>query len=308
MLVDLAMTVKPAASMLFVVSALLSACTGVAPVPQGGAALKVATWNLEHLAELNAQGCRPRKEADYALLRRHADALGADVIALQEIENQTAAERVFEPEKYDVVMSTRPAGERGPECRGLPGRHIQNQAVGFAIRKGVAWSRNDDLSALALGNPNLRWGVDITVANGRPLRLLAVHLKSGCNSGRASTDPDCPVLFDQLPVLEAWVDDRAQAGEAFGFRGYCTRRWARRGFAFSEGLIAGDRGAASLTLAGGDRSAACKARYREFIDFIVVGVEAAKRLEPGSFEEYVYDAPEADHPSDHCPISVRLRR
>ncbi|WP_313574072.1 hypothetical protein [Brevundimonas sp.] len=208
------------------------------------------------------------------------------------------------------MSSCRPVRQAngGPECRGLPGRHIQNQAVGFAIRKGVAWSRNDDLSALALGNPNLRWGVDITVANGRPLRLLAVHLKSGCNSGRASTDPDCPVLFDQLPVLEAWVDDRAQAGEAFVVLGDWNRRMASRGDAFFDGLNDGEPAAASLSLAGGDRSAACKARYREFIDFIVVGVEAAKRLEPGSFEEYVYDAPEADHPSDHCPISVRLRR
>lgn len=287
-------------------TALLSGCAGVLPVPSDDAPLKVASWNLDHLAELYGQGCRPRVEADYAVLRRHADALGADVIALQEVETQAAAERVFEPAKYDVVMSTRPASERGPECRGGPGRHIQNQAVGFAIRKGVVWSRNGDLAALALGNPNLRWGVDITVAKGRPVRLLAVHLKSGCNSGRASTDPDCPVLFDQLPVLETWVDDRAQAGEAFVVLGDWNRRMASRGDAFLDGLNDGEPAAAALTLAGGDRPAGCKARYREFIDFIVVGVDAAARVEPESFQEYVYGAPEAEHPSDHCPISVRL--
>src|SRR5690606_26142656 len=121
---------------------------------------------------------------------RHAAALGADVIAIQEVQNQAAAERVFDPAIYDVVMSSRPASTRSGACRGQPGQFIQNQAVGFAIRKGVSWRRNPDLSALGLGNPDLRWGVDITVTRGKPLRLLAVHLKAGCNSGRAPSDPD----------------------------------------------------------------------------------------------------------------------
>lgn len=81
---------------------------------------------------------------------------------------------------------------------------------------------------------------------------------------------------------------------------------ASRGDAFFDALNDGEPAAAALTLAGADRAAGCKVRYREFIDFIVVGVDAAARLEPGSFQEYVYDAPEAEHPSDHCPISVRL--
>jgi len=51
-----------------------------------------------------------------------------------------------------------------------------------------------------------------------------------------------------------------------------------------------------------------EAGYREFIDFIVAGRDAAARIEPGSFEEYVYGGvPEEDHPSDHCPIAVRFR-
>ncbi|MFK0299612.1 endonuclease/exonuclease/phosphatase family protein [Brevundimonas sp. NPDC090276] len=289
-------------------AALLSGCAGTLPVSTSETPLKVASWNLEHLAARDGQGCRPREEADYALLRRHADALGADVIAFQEVENRAAAERVFDPAKYEVVMSTRPESVRGPECRGLSGRHIQNQAVGFAIRKGVVWSRNADLSALALGNPNLRWGVDVTVTRGRPLRLLAVHLKSGCNSGRAPTDPDCPVLFEQGPVLETWIDDRARTGEAFVVLGDWNRRLASRGDAFLAEINDGEPAGAALTLAGGGRQANCKARYREFIDFIVLGTNAAERLEPGSFEEYVYGAPETEHPSDHCPISVQVRR
>ena len=282
---------------------LLSGCVGMTSQRDVGT-LKVATWNMEHLAERDGEGCSPRTEADYARLRDHASALAADVIAFQEVQNKAAAERVFDPALYDVVMSGRPASTRSGECRGQPGLFIQNQAVGFAIRKGVPWTRNADLSALALGSPDLRWGVDVTVSRGRPVRLLAVHLKSGCNSGREPTDPDCPVLFDQLPMLEGWTEARAREGQAFVVLGDWNRRLASRNDAFLADLNDNDPVEANLTLTSGDRPAGCKARYREFID---TGGEATRRIEPGSFEEYVYGgAPEAEHPSDHCPISIRI--
>ncbi len=291
-----------------ILAGLLSGCAAVnTPGGSPEAPLKIASWNLEHLAERDGEGCRPRTEADYALLRRHAEALGADVIAFQEVQNRQAAERVFDKATYDVVMSSRPASERGGEYRGRPGLHIQNQAVGFAIRKGVSWTRHQDLSAPALGNPDLRWGVDVTVGRGRPLRLLAVHLKSGCNSGRAPSDPDCPVLFNQAPVLAGWMDDRAREGEAFVVLGDWNRRLASRGDALLTAVDDGDPVEAGLTLASGAKGADCKARYREFIDHIVTGQEATRRVLPGSFEEYVYGGePEEAHPSDHCPISIRI--
>lgn len=285
---------------------LLSGCIGMSP-PHGPEGLKIASWNLEHLAERDGEGCAPRSEADYERLRRHAEALGADVIAFQEVQNRAAAERVFAPARYDVVMSGRPASTRSGECRGEPGFFIQNQAVGFAIRKGVRWTRNPDLSDLGLGNPDLRWGVDITVSQGRPLRLLALHLKSGCNSGREASDPDCPVLFEQLPVLERWTEARARDGQAFVVLGDWNRRLASRNDAFLSDLNDGEPQGSTLTLASGDRPAGCKARYREYIDFIATGGAATDRVEPGSFEEYVYGGvPEAEHLSDHCPIAVRI--
>ena len=246
---------------------LLSGCVGVTPTREADS-LKIASWNMEHLAERDGEGCSPRTEADYARLRDHAAALNADVIAFQEVQNKAAAERVFDPALYDVVMSGRPTSTRSGECRGRPGLFIQNQAVGFAIRKGVLWTRNADLNALALGNPDLRWGVDVTVSHGRPVRLLAVHLKSGCNSGREPTDPDCPVLFDQLPVLEGWTEARARDGEAFVVLGDWNRRLASRGDAFLADLNDGDPEGSVLTLTSGDQAAGCKARYREYIDFI----------------------------------------
>ncbi|RHW18230.1 endonuclease/exonuclease/phosphatase [Sphingomonas gilva] len=251
-------------------------------------------------------GCHPREDADYAALRGHADRLDADIIAFQEVENVAAAARVFSPDRYTIVMSQRPVSRRGGACYGRPGKTIRNQAVGYAIRKALPFIRNPDLSALGLGNADLRWGVDVTIGTARPLRLLAVHLKSGCNTGWAATDRDCDTLFAQLPVLERWIDARAASGESFAVLGDWNRRLARRSDAFYAEINDADPPGADLDLAAGDKRATCKARYSEFIDHIVTGRAATARIVPGSFVEFTYGLPESAHPSDHCPVAIRV--
>lgn len=86
------------------------ACTGTpspGTSPTAGPSLKLASWNLEHLAERNGSGCRPRSDADYAAMRAYVEDLGADLIAFQEVESQAAAERVFDPAVYTVVIEDR---------------------------------------------------------------------------------------------------------------------------------------------------------------------------------------------------------
>ena len=75
---------------------LTSGC--IAPSPSASpniatTTLKIASWNLEPLAERDGEGCRPRTEADYAALRGHSGSLGADVIAFQEVESVADARR-----------------------------------------------------------------------------------------------------------------------------------------------------------------------------------------------------------------------
>ena len=84
-----------------------------------------------------------------------------------------------------------------------------------------------------------------------------------------------------------------------------NRRLAGRGDAFFADLDDGQPTGADLTLTSGDRRATCKARFREFIDFIV-GAAAAERVKPGSFVEHLYDAPEDTHPSEPSPLSVQF--
>jgi endonuclease/exonuclease/phosphatase family metal-dependent hydrolase len=204
------------------------------PLADTGSLLTVCTWNLEHLAAQNETGCRPRKNADYRALRQFAASFQADIIAFQEVENQAAALRVFDPSVYRVEISQRPDVDLG-RCYET-GRPRRMQRVGFAIRKdlesklGASCERLPDVRTLA-SEPSQRWGVHIrlqsTAAPERRLDLLCVHLKSGCWYQRVVYRGDaspCSRLAAQVPRLEAWLDARASAHAEFIVLGDINRQ------------------------------------------------------------------------------------
>lgn len=122
----------------------------------------------------------------------------------------TAAHRVFPETDWWVEVSSRPEPAQEPrECRDISGKYLHQLATGFAIRKrdGMVYERHGDLKSLG-GDPSSfqRWGTDITVTlGGRSVRLLSVHLKSGCWSSREDesesswTIASCSTLRDQNP-------------------------------------------------------------------------------------------------------------
>ena len=71
--------------------------------------LRIAAWNLEHLNDEHGEGCVGRTEEDFDVIARRIEALDADLVAFQEVENEAAARRVFDPGKWNVVMSLTPA-------------------------------------------------------------------------------------------------------------------------------------------------------------------------------------------------------
>ena len=267
--------------------------------------LKLASWNLEFLAEKDGIGCAPRGEADYAAMRRIVDGLYADVIAFQEAENLKAAARVFDPARYTLVMEERPGAPSGT-CGGEHKEQtVIRQAVGFAIRKGIAFDRHPDLISLMLGNPQLRSGVDITLrpASGSPIRLLSVHLKSGCFSGGEAKA--CPVLLQQIPALEAWIDAAATGPDRFAVLGDWNRRLALPGDSVWTEIDDGDPANADLRLADERIAPGCDPRYDSFIDHIVLDKRAGGDMT--GFAETHY-APGEKRYSDHCPVAITLTR
>lgn len=294
--------------------------------------LKLATWNLEWLIAPEAlqalrgrctpEGVRAppgtrsipcdvaaklnRSRADFDALARYARQLDADVIALQEVDGASAARLVFPGYRFCFTGS----------------RNVQN--TGFAIRPGIPYRCGPDLKALSLGD-SVRRGAGLVLYPGEPreLRLLSVHLKSGCGN-RLLDDrrKECAAVARQVPVLEGWIDREAAAGRPFAVLGDFNRNLLRDlGPARSETgaplrlwpeIDDGAPPDADLAnTAEGQRFVNCSMRqtFRGYIDYIVLSRSLGTVVVPGSFDRVVYRTEDAVRRklSDHCPVSIRVR-
>jgi endonuclease/exonuclease/phosphatase family metal-dependent hydrolase len=297
----------------------------------GAEPLRIATWNAEWLlepAEFDAlmANCLPEgrraRGGDRALycnlgterrwsgqdlgrLAAFAATVDADVVALQEVDGAPPAARLFP--SHEFCFTAR--------------RHVQN--VGFAVRRGLPNRCNADYRELGLEDDDVRWGADLTLFPGTPreLRLLSVHLKSGCawDPLTARRQP-CEVLARQVPVLEAWIDARAREGVPFVVLGDFNRQLGRelgpardgagRPMAIWPEIDDGDPPGADLTNAGdGRRPAACRPgeKPRPPIDHLLLGEKAAAALREGSYRMWAYpDEPRGARWPDHCIRSIDI--
>lgn len=296
------------------------------------ASIKLATWNLEWLIAPEAfrvlrgncvpQGESPgdrsryipcdvaagkeRSSQDFAALARYAQRLDADVIAIEEVDGEAAARLVFRG--YHFCFSRREA--------------VQN--TGFAIRDGLPYRCGPDFVPLSLGD-TVRRGTELLLYPGDPreLRLLAVHLKSGCPRGSLdSGKSECTKLARQVPFLEAWIDRQAAAQRPFAVLGDFNRDLLGE-----SGAARSDNGAqlnvyaeiddaeppeADLTnAAAGQPFVNCSAaqNFSGYIDNILLSRTLAARRVPGGFQRVTYATREAlqRQLSDHCPVAVRVR-
>ena len=263
------------------------------------AELKLTTWNLEWLTLRTAgdralpQDVRPKAAEDRAVLRRYAEELAADVVALQEVDGPEAAATVFPPARYTLHFT----------------RDRVVQRVGFAVRLGLRYTANPDLVALNV-TPNaphpLRAGADITLEQpGGRLRLLSVHLKTGCREDKLdrSPRPQCDQLRQQLIALQGWIAQRRDEGIPFVLMGDFNRWMDAR-----DGFYAALQSTGPLARATDGRSSPCWGGGG-FVDHIIAGGAARAWMQPDSLRVTVYretgTAAKA-RLSDHCPVSARF--
>lgn len=287
--------------------------------------LRLASWNLEWLMtpatfDALAGRCgRPERargdwrslpcdlvpggrwnDADFARLAAFAASVAPDVIALQEVDGPQAAALVFPG--YGFCFTRR--------------RHLQN--VGFAIRRGIPHRCDADYRALAPRGSGVRQGAVVTLYPGSPreLRLLGVHLKSGCPSGRLTAAREaCAVLRRQLPALEAWIDRHARRRFAvigdfnrdLAGEGPEARDNAGRTIAVWPELDDGDPPGARLINPGaaGHRPGCRPSRGgRSPVDHILLGSRLAPAFVADSFRAWPWPGP--GRWPDHCLISLEL--
>ena len=303
------------------------------------------TWNMEWLmtpathAELSSRCTRqqprsheralpctpgrktpPRRTADdlqalaqaaQALRQRHR----ADVVALQEVDGPAAARLVFQ-QGWQVDCF---------ESRAHP------QKVGFAIRDGVPYRCHGELKALDIDGGS-RAGADITLWPGTPraIRLLNVHLKSGCFDGKLDRSfAPCGKLREQVPVIERWIDARVREGAAFAVLGDFNRHLdkdARQAAgddesaplsvfqAWSDNTPVG----ATLTRAtDGERHVPCHAQdtHSRYIDDVLVSSQLLSQVRGLRFVRPNWPELSGGKTgwqglklSDHCPVGITLTR
>jgi endonuclease/exonuclease/phosphatase family metal-dependent hydrolase len=273
--------------------------------PAAAQEVKLSTWNIAWLTLKPAghpdlpRDLRARTPEDFALLRGYASRLAADIVALQEIDGEEAAARVFDPATYAIHLTD----ER------------DTQRPGFAIRRTLRFTPNRDLAELDLragARRSLRRGADVTVEmpNGARLRLLSIHLDAGCRDEplEGSANRDCDSLAEQAAILARWAEARRREGVAFAILGDFNRRMGPR-----DGFLRTIEAAAPVTRPTEGLSSPCWADARggrPFISHLLLGGPAAEWLVPRSLSVLAYgerDRSYRDRLSDHCPVSVRLR-
>jgi endonuclease/exonuclease/phosphatase family metal-dependent hydrolase len=271
----------------------------LASAPAHADDLKIATWNLEWLTVRTAESgdlpadVKPKRSEDIDRLRHYAEFLAADVIAFQEVDGPEMAARIFPTERFALHLT---------------GDHVV-QRTGLAIRRGLSFSVNPDLTALdpyPRARFRLRSGADVTLSlPSGPLRILAVHLKTGCRADALyrSERPQCATLAAQLGPLENWIAARQAEAVPFVLLGDFNR-WMDRRDAFWAGMNA----AAPLLRATDGRGSPCWGGGG-FIDHIIAGGAAAGWMRPDSLRVLVFreTGPEwKERLSDHCPVSVHF--
>ncbi|HPF26242.1 MAG TPA: HAD family acid phosphatase [Steroidobacteraceae bacterium] len=294
--------------------------------------LRVATWNIEYLIIPAThlalrEGCQqegdriagaeralpcavaarpPRSEADFAALRKYAAKLDADVIALQEVDGPEAAALVLPG--YDYCFTSR--------------AHVQKN--GFAIRRGLPYQCEPEYLPLSLDD-EVRRGVVVTLFPGtrNEMRLMAVHLKSGCPAGPLTQrNRWCPTLARQVAPLEDWIDNEARAGRRFAVLGDFNRRLslekppardaAGRTVAIWPEIDDRDPPAADLVdITAGRKFIACNKRdgFTEYVDTMLVGRDLARSIDRRRFVRVAFDDEDVGvrQLSDHCPVGTELR-
>lgn len=266
--------------------------------------LEIGTWNLAWFADGNANTCQneerfKRSDQDIQELAAFIDSMGLEVLALQEIENQAALNR---------LLDHLPAGK----YQGILGSKPTCQSVGILYQPAVV-QVNFDSEIMALASSRgLRPGLVVRgqmTSTEFDFLVVNVHLK-------AFDDPDSVnTRSNQLTALNGWLkqtlNDPTKDHDIILLGDFNEDFLTDPGFfqVLSQGL---DQQLLTKELV----STTCSPQekmYVDPIDHIIVSGGAKDRFAGTVVMENVFEFPSIlkgvrDRFSDHCPMWAKFKR
>lgn len=270
------------------------------------APIKVATWNMEHFTyPLNA-GCRPRSEAELTAMKAYIAKVDADVYGVEEVASEQALRQLFPEDSWQIVFSARPDSDVY-ECRGS-GFTSTQQKVAIVSRKTLPIESASQFSALSVGNPGLRYGVEARISTPMgPVDVLTVHMKSGCfvSNYHDKESKACNTLETQSPVLIDWISAHEKSDTPYLIMGDFNHQLGETDNALKKEILQSVGSASSLRLVTEDM-VGCHPRYPKPIDHIFIGGKASEKWAIRTAVHNFEDMSEAAMLSDHCAVSVTV--
>ena len=290
--------------LLFASSLGLFGCSAGVPYPSSK--LTVATWNLEHLASDGNLGCKVRTESDYKLLSQYVNTVDADVFALQEVASEAAVARIFNPQQWQIIMSSR-ADSPSYTCRGN-GNLSTQQKVAFAVKKSIQVTNLKHLTSFSKVKLGAREGLQLSLDyNNQTINLLNLHLKSGCftQDYSQSDSASCQVFAKQVDILKQYVASQLGNDDKWLMLGDFNHHVADKNNKFRNVLFDAMAAPTNNTLTVlTDEKVSCHPKYPAPIDHIISSSAMTNTLSTPPVIFHKYAQPPKTMLSDHCALSA----
>lgn len=256
--------------------------------------LVIGTFNIEWLGDGNSDR-KPRTDNDYLMMADIIIKSEADVLGVQEIENENALKKVLRYlDDYDGFVS-----QGGGQ-----------QRVGIVYKKSVDVQRIGDYTPLALGKPQrLRPGLVVACRKGKfDWIQMIVHLKSTSryDSTAEMVEESRSLRTRQSEIIRAWADSVTSGPEKDVIITGDLNDYPHRQLNPTLSSLAN----ASNLLFLSRNLKSCANSSWNVIDHIVVSVTASQRYRSGSeYVENIHDfltEADAEKVSDHCPVLARF--
>lgn len=256
--------------------------------------LTIGTFNIEWLGD-NINDRNERTDVDYRLIAEIINNTGADILALQEIENENA---------LDIIM------QYLPEFSYFLGKEGRQQNVGVIFKKTISAKFIEEYMPLAIEPKRNRPGLIAEFKVGKfEFIIMSVHFKSTSrfDDTQEKLEHSRTTRLKQAEVVSQWADSVLKAGKHRNLiiLGDLNDTPIRKKFNTLYPIV-NNKNLVFLT----DSLKSCKYRTMYAIDHIVVSKAAKERVLPGSAGMFdfrsSYDKTAAKKISDHCPVLVRF--